>query len=122
MENAITNYTAQRDRLGRLDEAVAASQRAVKLATQRYERGLTDFLNVLDAQRQLYDLQDQYAVAQEGVVVEYIALYKALGGGWEHFQNLPDPIHPRPAIVAAGATLAEGIKTGHAADSPRTNP
>jgi NodT family efflux transporter outer membrane factor (OMF) lipoprotein len=102
VDNAISNYTAQQDRLGRLNEAVTASERAVQLATQRYERGLTDFLNVLDAQRQLYGLQDQQAVAQEGVVVQYIGLYKALGGGWETYQKVPDIRHPQPAIFAAG--------------------
>jgi len=57
---------------------------------------------VLDAQRQLYGLQDEQAVAQEDVVVQYIALYKAMGGGWETYQEIPDIRHPQPAIFAAG--------------------
>ena len=39
---------------------MVSSQRAVSLATQRYERGLTDFLNVVDAERQAYDIEEQY--------------------------------------------------------------
>ena len=101
VDNAISNYHAQRDRLDRLNDAVAASERAVQLATQRYDRGLTDFLNVLDAQRQLYGLQDQQVIAQESVVVQYIALYKALGGGWEPFQRVPDIRHPQPTVFAS---------------------
>ncbi len=108
VDDAVSNYTAQRQRLASLNDAVTASQAAVRLASQRYERGLTDFLNVLDAQRQLYELEDQYAVAQESVVVEYIALYKALGGGWEHFQNIPSIRHPQPAVIAAGVTVTRG--------------
>ena len=77
-----------------------ASRRAVELAQKRYDRGLTDFLNVLDAERQLYDLQDQYAVAQADVVVQFIALYKGLGGGWESYQKIPPIRKPQPAIVA----------------------
>ena len=102
VDNAISNYQAQRDRLDRLNEAVAASERAVQLATQRYDRGLTIFLDVLDAQRQLYALRDQQAVAQEAVVVQYIALYKALGGGWERNQQVPNIRRPQPALIAAG--------------------
>ncbi|HEY2587475.1 MAG TPA: efflux transporter outer membrane subunit [Tepidisphaeraceae bacterium] len=102
VDDAISNYQAQRDRLDRLNDAVAASAQAVDLATKRYERGLTDFLNVLDAQRQLFELQDQQAVAEESVVVQYIALYKALGGGWERYQQVPEIRHPQPALIAAG--------------------
>jgi NodT family efflux transporter outer membrane factor (OMF) lipoprotein len=102
VDNAISNYTAQRDRLDQLGTALEASRQAVNLATQRYERGLTDFLNVLDAQRQLYELQDQYAVAQQAVVIQFIALYKALGGGWETYQKVPDIRHPQPAVLAVG--------------------
>ena len=106
VDNALGNYAAERDRLARLNEAVDASQRAVKVATERYDRGLTDFLNVLDAQRQLFALQDQFAVAQEGVVTQFIALHKALGGGWEGFRPPAPPPPPQPAILAAGHRLA----------------
>lgn len=61
----------------------------MELARERYDRGLTDFLNVLDAERQEYDLKDQYAAEQQAVAMQFIALYKALGGGWELYQTLP---------------------------------
>ena len=88
------------NRLQNLADALDSSQRAVALANQRYRRGLTDFLNVTDAERQLYELQDQYAVAQEDAVVQFIAVYKGLGGGWENYQNLPPAYFPKPAVVA----------------------
>jgi NodT family efflux transporter outer membrane factor (OMF) lipoprotein len=100
VENAINSYDAQQQRLRALAGALTASQRAVELAQQRYDRGLTDYLNVLDAERQLYVLQDQYAVAREDVVVQFIALYKGLGGGWEKYQAIPSIRKPQPAIVA----------------------
>ena len=65
----------------------SASRRAASLAQQRYNNGLTDFLNVLDAQRQLYALEDQYAVALDDLIRQYVALYKALGGGWEGYER-----------------------------------
>jgi NodT family efflux transporter outer membrane factor (OMF) lipoprotein len=100
VDDAIANFDAQQERLGDLATALSASQRAVDLATQRYERGLTDFLNVLDAERQLYVLQEEYAAANQGAVEQFIALYKALGGGWENVVT-PDIRRPDPAIIAA---------------------
>jgi NodT family efflux transporter outer membrane factor (OMF) lipoprotein len=94
------DYAAQQDRLARLGEALVASQRAVTLANERYTRGLTDFLNVVDAERQEYDIEEQYSDAQVAVAEQFVFLYRALGGGWEKYQALP-PVHvPQPAIVA----------------------
>ncbi len=61
VNDAISNYSAQQERLRDLSEGLIASERAVTLASERYDRGLTDYLNVLDAQRQFYALQDQFA-------------------------------------------------------------
>lgn len=94
------DYAAQQDRLARLGEALVASQRAVTLANERYTRGLTDFLNVVDAERQEYDIEEQYSDAQVAAAEQFIFLYRALGGGWENYQALP-PVHvPQPAIIA----------------------
>jgi outer membrane protein TolC len=66
-----------------LTEAVAANRRALELANERYTKGIADFLNVLDAERSLYQVEDQLAESQRTVTVNLVALYKALGGGWE---------------------------------------
>jgi NodT family efflux transporter outer membrane factor (OMF) lipoprotein len=100
VDAAISNYRAQQDRLVNLGHALVASQRAVALATQRYERGLTDFLNVLDAERQEYDLELQYAAAQQTAAEDLVALFKGLGGGWEGYQAVPPVRAPQPAIIA----------------------
>jgi NodT family efflux transporter outer membrane factor (OMF) lipoprotein len=93
-------YAAQQVSLGKLGTALTASQRAVTLANERYERGLTDYLNVVDAERQEYDIEEQYAATQVAAAEEFIELYRSLGGGWEKYQSLP-PIHrPEPAIIA----------------------
>jgi NodT family efflux transporter outer membrane factor (OMF) lipoprotein len=93
-------YTAEQLSLGKLETALVASQRAVTLANERYERGLTDFLNVVDAERQEYDIQEQYTGAQVAAAEEFIELFRSLGGGWQNSQSLP-PIHrPEPAVIA----------------------
>jgi NodT family efflux transporter outer membrane factor (OMF) lipoprotein len=94
-------YGAEQERVSKLGDALIASQRAVTLANERYARGLTDFLNVVDAEREAYDIEEQYSDAQVSVDEQFIALYRSLGGGWEKYQTLP-PVHiPQPAIVAA---------------------
>lgn len=100
VDNAAGDFDAQRERIDRLNEALDASRRAVNLANGRYDVGLVDFLNVLDAQRQLYLLEDEATLAQQAELVEYIALYKALGGGWQNYQKIPDIPVALPAMVA----------------------
>jgi NodT family efflux transporter outer membrane factor (OMF) lipoprotein len=99
VDTALESYVAQQGRLTGLGDAVVASQRATELATERYDRGLTDFLNVIDAQRQEYDLEDQFAVAQTTLAEDFVNLYRGLGGGWELFQEPPTP-RPLPAVMA----------------------
>ncbi len=83
VEDSLVGYSRERVRLRTLNDAVTAQSRAVELAEELYTRGLTDFQNVLDAQRQLYSLQDLQAESQRDVTGNLISLYKALGGGWE---------------------------------------
>jgi NodT family efflux transporter outer membrane factor (OMF) lipoprotein len=101
VDTALDGYRAESQRLQRLGDAMTAAQRAVELATERYNRGLTDFLNVVDAERQFYDLQAQYANAQVGQGEQFVSLYKALGGGWENEQSTPPIRRPQPAVIAA---------------------
>lgn len=105
---ALSRYRAVMVTLKSLQDAVQESKRAVDLASERYERGLSDYLNVLDAERQEFDLNIQYAEAKTDAAKAFIALYKALGGGWEMFEEeLPAPI-AHPAVVAAFEHLPKG--------------
>jgi outer membrane protein, multidrug efflux system len=55
----------------------------VAMANELYIRGLNDFLNVLDTQRSLYVTESELAQSQATMATNLVALYKALGGGWE---------------------------------------
>ncbi len=101
VDTAWSAYAAEQVSLAQLGIALAASQRAVTLATERYERGLTDFLNVVDAQRQEYDIEEAYTAAQVAAGEQFIALYRGFGGGWEDYQKLPPVYVPEPAVIAA---------------------
>ncbi len=111
VDAAIDDYVAQQQRLRSLEVALAAAGQSVSLASERYDRGLTDFLNVLDAQRELYGLEDQYAHAQQTAADDFAALYKALGGGWEKYQAIPPIRQPQPAILAAFTRAFENPPT-----------
>ncbi len=101
VDTSLDAYQAQQRRMDDLATALMAGDRAVDLATQRYNRGLTDFLNVVDAQREFYDLQEQYAAAQVAQGEQFVQLYKSLGGGWQNYQAVPAIRRPQPAIIAA---------------------
>ena len=105
VDTAVDAYAAEQDRLRRLAEALAAAKRAVTLATERFDRGLTNSLNVIDAQRQEYEIEQQYVTAQESAAVEFVTLYKSLGGGWEDYQIFPPIPPPLPAVAAAFRSL-----------------
>ncbi len=81
-EGTIVTYNAARERLRILDDAVRSSERAAALAQQRFEAGLTDFLQVLDAQRTLLDAESQLTLGQTAAATSLIAFYKATGGAW----------------------------------------
>jgi outer membrane protein, multidrug efflux system len=83
VESAMEAYVREQQRVHALAEAVAANRKALKLSTQLYTEGLTDFLNVLTAQRSLYITEEAITQSQGNVSANLIALYKALGGGWE---------------------------------------
>jgi multidrug efflux system outer membrane protein len=53
------------------------------LARQRYEGGVDDFLPVLDAQRTQFSIEAQLAQSETRTATSLVAIYKALGGGWE---------------------------------------
>jgi len=85
VEDAIADYNAQSERTVQVRLAADAALSAYKLSLVRYDTGLVDYLNVLDSLRTLYDLEDQVAVAQQSLVVNFVRLYRSLGGGWEGF-------------------------------------
>ncbi len=81
-EGALITYGRAQSRRDTLSEAADASSRAARLARQRFEGGLTDFLNVLEAERDALTAQDALAQSRTQTATALVAVYKALGGGW----------------------------------------
>lgn len=83
VEKSLVNYSREQARQQALTSAVASNRRAVEMANELYVRGLNDFLNVLDTQRSLYAAENDLAQSEATMASNLVALYKALGGGWE---------------------------------------
>ena len=83
VENALVTFAGEQVRHKNLTAAVNANRRAVELAGELFTRGLANFLSVLDAERSLYESEDNLAQSEHTVSLNLVSLYKALGGGWE---------------------------------------
>ena len=82
-ETALVNFGRQQFRRDYLRESAQASEKATSLARLRYQYGVSDFLTVLDAERTLLQAQDQLAQSETSAATALVAVYKALGGGWQ---------------------------------------
>ncbi|MGH8297125.1 MAG: efflux transporter outer membrane subunit [Steroidobacteraceae bacterium] len=82
-EDALVTHARERDQLLHAQDAARASATATKLAEIRYKGGMVDFLSVLDAERTQLQAQDALAQSRTQAATSLIAVYKALGGGWE---------------------------------------
>ena len=89
VENAMVAYAEEQNRMKALKASASAAERAVLLSESQYQAGLTDFTNVLDAQRSLLSFQEQLAKSKGNVTSNLVRLYKALGGGWTSFVDEP---------------------------------
>jgi len=83
VENALVAISRETLRSESLAEAVRANELAVQLAMDRYLAGVQGYLAVTDAQAALYAAEDQLAQSRQAQSQALIALYKALGGGWQ---------------------------------------
>jgi NodT family efflux transporter outer membrane factor (OMF) lipoprotein len=82
VENAIAAYGADQQQRRWLDATVAENQEALTLSRQRYETGLSNFINVLDAERTLQQNRLSLADSTSAVTTDLVGLYRALGGDW----------------------------------------
>jgi NodT family efflux transporter outer membrane factor (OMF) lipoprotein len=90
VENAVSSYGAEQVRLKALQRSATANEHSLSLANQRYKAGLSSFLDVLDAERRLYASQTEVARSSVTISTNLIAIYKALGGGWNADGTAPD--------------------------------
>jgi len=83
VEDALVGFSREQSTRAQLQDAVRANERAADLARRLYGQGLTDFLTVLVAEQSVFTSQDTLAQTERDVALQLVALYKAVGGGWE---------------------------------------
>jgi outer membrane protein TolC len=88
-EDAMSGFLRGQEALAFQQGAVKSAQRSVELAVSQYREGATDYQRVLDAERALLQEQDDLTNTASSIVTSAIALYKALGGGWQWRQGQP---------------------------------
>ena len=82
VESAMSQYKSSVEQIVSLREAVNQNEETLTLSLELYKQGLTEYQNVLDAQRTLLTYQDYLVQAQGSSLIYLIKLYEALGGGW----------------------------------------
>ncbi len=101
--NALVAYRTERERHLRLVAQAAHARAALSLARDRYNNGVAQFISVLNDERTLLDAELQAAISETNVAVDLVALYKALGGGWES----RFPVAPEPPVNLIKAALSQ---------------
>jgi multidrug efflux system outer membrane protein len=82
VENSLAAIRTFRNEFTARETQVAATEKSLTLSKALYDNGYTSFLQVLDAERELYNSQFEKSLALENQLVATVRLYKALGGGW----------------------------------------
>lgn len=87
VENALVSYASAQTKRQTLTQSVQAYKESLAIAEEQYRKGLTDFLEVLTAQRSLYSAQKSLSSTNSDVLKSFISLNKAIGGGWDVFSD-----------------------------------
>jgi NodT family efflux transporter outer membrane factor (OMF) lipoprotein len=82
VENALVSLSSERLRTTKLSEAAKNYREAARLSRSLFESGSASFMDVLDAERSLYSAEDSLIQSKVATAKDYVALAKALGGGW----------------------------------------
>jgi NodT family efflux transporter outer membrane factor (OMF) lipoprotein len=89
VDDAAVGFATNRAQIPILKDAVKAAQRSLAIANIQYQEGITDFQRVLDTQRTLFSQQELLVTTMSNVTLSLIALYKAMGGGWQQGRGRP---------------------------------
>ncbi|MFM7052981.1 MAG: efflux transporter outer membrane subunit [Planctomycetota bacterium] len=84
---SVGDFVLTRESQGRADDAFASATRALALANQQFDAGVTDVTTLLDVQRAVLDAENAAVEARAATAQGYIGLCRALGGGWEESQE-----------------------------------
>jgi len=125
VEDGLANYRHYTEQRVVQGQRVAALSRVLELSETRYEGGVAEYLEVLDAQRELFDAELEQAATVQAQLVSLTRLYKALGGGWTLAETgpclPPSPPSPPAPVVHAPSGLPPSA-TARPAPPPAARP
>ena len=111
VEDALVAYRTDRGTAERAVETVKSAELTLFLSRERYEAGLSDFIQVLDAQRTLINARQQVVQSDMTVTNDVVSLYENLGGGWEQSPTpVPRVAGPLPPVPAALDSIGAGLR------------
>jgi NodT family efflux transporter outer membrane factor (OMF) lipoprotein len=122
VDDAAVGFARTGEQVALLADAVQAARRSLDIATVQYREGLTDYQRVIDSQRTFFSQQDLLATSRGNLTQSLIAIYKAMGGGWEGGRGRPVVDEATGAAMRRrsgwGGLLDIGLPAPAAADRP----
>ncbi len=94
VEDALSEITTYRLELAAIDRQQKAAKNANSLSKERYDKGVSSYLEVLDTERTLFNADLNQSELQQRYRNAYVNLYKALGGGWIYKDETQENTHP----------------------------
>lgn len=82
VEDALTEVRTYKQQLEAVKNKLVAARNAATLSRERYDKGVTSYLEVLETERTLFDVELEFSQLRKDYLNAYVKLYKALGGGW----------------------------------------
>ncbi|MCK4559790.1 MAG: efflux transporter outer membrane subunit [Calditrichia bacterium] len=82
VEDALIEVETYKEQLASVDRKYKAAKNADRLSKERYDKGVTSYLEVLETQRTLFKVGLEHSELEQAYLSSYVRLYKALGGGW----------------------------------------
>jgi len=92
--DALIDRSKSKQRLDALERQVRALQNYARLARMRYDEGYTSYLEVLDAERSLFNVELSYTGSQNNLFRSLINIYKSMGGGWVERAEVAETSQP----------------------------
>ena len=117
VEDAISGFINSRMEADYREESAAAAERSSALSMLQYTEGVSLYQSVLDSNRSLAAQQDAYAQVRGNIAINLIALYKALGGGWE-LREGQDFVDEETAKTMRDRTNWDGLLEAGDQDAP----
>ena len=94
VESALLTRKEQMERRGKMLDFLAEARSTQNVAENRYERGLINYLTVLDAQRSRFQAEESLVLVELAILSNRVTLHRALGGGWGEPEKTRKPREP----------------------------